>query len=136
MNPDRLVLLVASAVFAGFGVAFVVAPAPLAALVDIHLATPRALVEFSTVYGGLELGVAAALYACSRRDAFVKPGLLLSFLALTGVVVVRAVGMLMHGVDTTLLALAVPEAIGAAASFWGLRWRPRERSVRHRENGV
>ena len=97
------------------------APTALAAAVDIKLQTPRAVVELATVYGGLELGLGVALISLSRSDKRVKTALFIAFCTLLGVAVVRGVGMLIHGSDTTLLALLAPEAMGAAACGWA--WR-------------
>ena len=67
----RLVLTAAAVLFAGFGMAFVVAPHQLAALVDIPLTTSTATVDFMATYGGFEIGFAVFLFLSMLLETFV-----------------------------------------------------------------
>ncbi len=122
MRLDRFVLSLSAVTFTAIGLAFLVAPVALAALVDVRLPTDRAVVELTTLYGGLEIGIGAALFVCSRRDAWVAPGLVVSAAALGAAALVRAAQIVrLEAYDGTLLALLLAEAVGAAASAWALR---------------
>lgn len=123
MRVARAVLWLSVLAFGGFGLAFSVAPSFMAGLVDVRLPTPTARIDVVATYGGLELGVAAFLLLCLRRDDWVRPGLLASGLCLSGLALARAAGIaLARGeVDAILYALLALEIPGIAACFWAAR---------------
>ena len=93
----RLVLAAAALLFAAFGIAFVVAPHQLAALVDIPLTTSTATIDFMATYDGFEIGFAIFLVLCLRRPERVRLGLLASGCAVAGFAVTRAAALLALG---------------------------------------
>jgi hypothetical protein len=93
----RLVLAAAAVLFTAFGLAFAIAPHPLAAMVDIALPTNTATIDFVATYGGFEIGLAIFLFYCLLRPERVRLGLLASGWAVTGFAVTRAIGLLVVG---------------------------------------
>ena len=108
-------LVLDALVFAGFGVAFTVAPEAILASVDVAIATPVAATELRAVYGGLQAGLAAFLGVCALRREWVLLGLLAGTLALGGLGLWRLAGMVADGTlgSPVLWALLVPELLGA-----------------------
>lgn len=113
------VLGLMAAAFAGFGVAFTVAPDGMAATIDIALPTDAARIDFVATYGGFEIGFAIFLAICTRRAAWVQPGLIASGCALGGFTVLRGAGILLSDAPGGLMyALLAMEAAGCALAFW------------------
>ena len=122
MQLPRIILWVSALGFGAFGVAFTLFPSALAALVDIELRTGTARADFMATYGGLELGVAAFLWLCTRRDEWVRPGLLASALALSGFAATRALGIvIVEDPGPLLFVFLFVEIVGASLSLWGAR---------------
>ena len=65
MPLGRAVVILAVLTYGGFGAAFLLAPALMAAVVDITLPTPSAVADFRATYGGFELGMSAFLAWCA-----------------------------------------------------------------------
>lgn len=100
-------------IFGGLGLACAVAPARMAATVSLVAESPTAQAEVMAMYGGLELGIAAFLVHCMRRDL----DLALRFVALSlgGLGGLRLVGLLVHGGDWSLLGWFLASELGGAA---------------------
>jgi hypothetical protein len=121
----RLSLALAALGFAGFGVAFLVRPSLLAA-VGVALTEPAAAAEVRAFYGGLELGLAAFFALALARPAWHRPALVAQVAVFGGVVLGRAVGIVVDGVvDPLLLAFLALEAAGGLLGLWALRRAPR-----------
>lgn len=105
-------------VFAVLGVACAVAPERMAASVSLGASSPTAQAEVMAMYGGLELGIAAFLLYCMRRDL----ELALSFVALSlgGLGSLRLIGLLVHGGDFSLMGWFLLAELGGAAGAVGL----------------
>jgi hypothetical protein len=104
----RLVLALAGLAFIGFGLAFTLWPLPMARLVEIPLPTPTARIDFAATYGGFELGFGVFLLVCTRRAAWLAPGLWATAAALAGFAGIR------------LLSLALAAGPATAPIFVGL----------------
>lgn len=118
----RWVLVATALVFASFGVAFMIAPMGIAREVDITLGSSRAVVELVTFYGGLELGIAVAIFLCSRRQEWLRPGLVIGVASLGSAALVRAGAMLATATaDGLLFTLLIAEVSGALINAWALR---------------
>lgn len=123
MSTARAVLWIAGLMFVGFGVAFTLWPLPMGRLVEIPLPTPTARIDFAATYGGFSLGFGAFLLACTRRAAWLEPGLLAAAAALAGLALVRTLGILAAaGPPTPIIhvGLAV-EITGVVVSALALR---------------
>ena len=126
MQASRVVLWISLLGFAAFGLAFTIFPTEMAALVEVELPTDTARTDFVATYGGLELGVAAFLWVCTRRDERLHLGLVASALALAGFGVTRLGGILAsqrtEPVQYVFLGI---ELFGVVLSYWALRRHPR-----------
>ena len=127
MTPARVVLWIGALGFLGFGVAFTLWPLPMAHIIEIPLPTPTARIDFAATYGGFELGFAAFLIACVRRDAWLRPGLWAMAAALAGFALVRIQSLVVAAGPATrpIYVALVLELAGTAASIWALRTLPR-----------
>ena len=113
------VLWLAALAFAGFGLAFTVAPHSMASVIDIALPTDMARIDFVATYGGFELGFAFFLALCTRRNDWLDTGLVAAGCALTGFAALRAIGIVMADNPGSLMyGVLGMETAGAALSFW------------------
>jgi hypothetical protein len=118
----RVFLALSALTFAGFGVAFLAAPAGMGGLVEVWADSPTARADVRATYGGFELGFAAFLFACLARREWTAAGLLASTLALAGFAAARSGSALLDGpVSPLTFVLVAAEAAGAVMSLAG--WR-------------
>lgn len=78
----------------GFGIAFLLAPARMAGLVDIRTPTSSALSDVRAVYGGLETGLGLVVAWCMLDPGRVRLGLGMAGVLFACVAAGRAFGML------------------------------------------
>lgn len=125
MPMARLVVWVCALLFAGAGVAGAFAPASMAALAGIALPIPTAAVDYAAMYGGLELGLAAALCWCALHPSRVPAGLVVGGCAFAGFALVRAAWVVGSADAWPLMSyLAIGESATAVLCFWALRRAP------------
>jgi len=105
------VLLIAGLGFLGFGLAIVAAPEAVLSTVGIS-GTPAGWVELRAFYGGLELGLAAFLFACAAKPAWRVPGLWSVALINGGIAAARLLGIGLTGEFTGFFAGALVWEIG------------------------
>lgn len=111
-------LLLNAVIYAAFALATTIAPARIAAAVGFSL-DRAGRIEFLTVYGGLELGLAAfyAWAACTGA-ANQRVALMFSLFVYAALVLYRSAGILVHGSPgTTLLAVAALELLFLLAAI-------------------
>lgn len=122
MKTSRGVLWISVIAFAGFGVAFLLFPERMAALVDVELRSDTARADFMATYGGLELGVAAFLLYCTRSDDRLRLGLTAAGMAVSGFAAGRLAGLVgSDEIRPVMLAFLCLELLGAVISFWAAR---------------
>lgn len=123
MSLAPIVLGGSALLFAGFGLAFVIAPAERIAATGLLPQTPTALTELRAYYGAFEMGFALFLALCAWRQEWRSAGLALLSLTAGALVLGRCLGLLIDGGPQPLTwqLLAVETAITAIAAFaW---WR-------------
>ena len=122
MERFRIILLsLAGLGFLGFGLAIVAAPEAVLAPVGIS-GTAAGLVELRAFYGGLELGLAAFLFACAAKPAWRVPGLWSVALINGGIAAARLLGIGLTGEFTGFFAGALVWEIGfTVAAILALR---------------
>ena len=122
MERFRIILLsLAGLGFLGFGLAIVAAPEAVLAPVGIS-GTAAGLVELRAFYGGLELGLAAFLFACAAKPAWRVPGLWSVALINGGIAAARLLGIGLSGEFTGFFAGALVWEIGfTVAAILALR---------------
>jgi hypothetical protein len=103
---NTIVITIAGLGFVGFGISCIFWPKALLSGIGIVIASPEAQVEISSMYGGLELGIGILLLNCfaAERQRF---GVLLALASYGGLAIVRLLGMLVHGVSSTFLMVAL-----------------------------
>lgn len=106
-----VVLVLAALGFLGFGLAIVAAPEAVLAPVGIS-GTAAGLVELRAFYGGLEVGLAAFLFACAAKPAWRVPGLWSVALINGGIAAARLLGIGLTGEFTTFFAYALVWELG------------------------
>ena len=116
-------VLAASVLAYGFiGVTFFVAPASMAALVDVSLGSATADNDVRAVYGGVALGMAIFVGAALRRREWVEPALWVVALTLSCMALARFVSWAVAGPPALLgYALHAAEFTGALAALIALR---------------
>jgi hypothetical protein len=102
MSWPRVVLLLSALPFALVGLAFLVAPVDMAALVDLEAIGAIADNDLRGVYGGLSLGCAALLAWCSANDARTYIGVHAQVFMYGGLAAGRAVSLAIAGVPDAL----------------------------------
>jgi hypothetical protein len=118
----RLVLVISALPFAGIGLAFLLAPAALAAHVDLSLGSATADHDVRAVYGGLQLACAALLAWGAARPERVRFALVAQLLLYGGLASARLVAWAAAGAPGAFgLALHAGEALGAGAAWLALR---------------
>lgn len=122
MSFARLVLGLAALPFLGIGFAFLLAPAALAARVDVALGSATADHDVRAVYGGLQLGCAALLAWGAARPERVRFALAAQLLLYGGLAGARLVAWAAVGAPGSFgLALHAGEALGFGAAWLALR---------------
>jgi hypothetical protein len=112
-------LRIGALVLAAYGVVFFVKPSVLAGLVGLEFTSPNAPVEVRSFYGGLELGMAAFLFACARSPRLLPAGLLFSALAFSCAGAARLLGVLEYGfLGPSQPLVGVLEIAVGALSAW------------------
>jgi hypothetical protein len=124
----RVFLLVTGLLLVAFGLAYLVAPVPMAAIADLAVATPLAAIEVRGFYGGQLVGLGAFVLLGARSAAFAAPALLLLAASLGGTALGRIAGVLLSGsLPPAIVAALALEISGAAGAL--LLWN-RERGAR------
>jgi Domain of unknown function (DUF4345) len=115
MSIVRAYLLAIGLLLVAFGVAYLIAPAPMAALAGLDLPTPLALIEVRGFYGGQLVGLGAFVLLGVSKPRFVVPGLLLAALSLGGTALGRIVGISAAGSLPPVIIGALILEIGGSA---------------------
>lgn len=115
----RAVVAVSALVFLGFGFAFLLAPAQMAAHINLLPDTPTALSDIRAVYGGLEVGLGLYLGIAALRRSWLASAVTLLSIAFAGVVAGRITSLVVDGTPGVIVFLAFAlEAAGLLASLW------------------
>ncbi|QDV69261.1 hypothetical protein Poly24_29760 [Rosistilla carotiformis] len=113
-----VVILITAAAFAGFAIWLTVMPNALLEAFGIAERTPQMATEIRAFYGGIEFGIAAAMFVLwLRGDLFAA--LLIGGLPLAGSATGRCIGMMADGFFGLHAGFAVMEAIAAVLCFVG-----------------
>jgi hypothetical protein len=122
----RLVLRLSALAFAGIGAAFLFDPASMAGFVGVSSSGATADNDIRAVYGGLQLGCAAVLWAASRRTESLHLGLFVQILLFSGLALGRFVSWSVVGLPDALgLGLHAAELVAIGAGLAALlRLRP------------
>ena len=117
IHRDRLArpfVLLHVLVFVGFGLAFMVAPAPLARLLDISLESGSAVADLRAMYGGLSLGMGLAFAVGLKRAAWLGPVIFAIGASSACMLASRLLTMVGHPVSAPIYGFALSEALSLA----------------------
>src|SRR5919108_5202325 len=95
-SAPSLILILIGAGFIGFGAAFALRPARMAALTGLSLTSPTARADFVATYGGFQFGFGLFLLACALETSWQVPALWAAVAALGGFASFRALAILLH----------------------------------------
>jgi hypothetical protein len=110
-------LLVIGLLLVAFGLAYLIAPAPMAALAGLELPSPLAFIEVRGFYGGQLVGLGGFVLLGVSKPPFVVPGLLLTAFSLGGTAFGRIAGVLAAGsLPPMILAALVLEITGSGVA--------------------
>jgi len=124
VNFARLVLRASAVVFAGIGASFVVAPSSMGSLVGVSLSGVTADNDVRAVYGGLQVGCGAVLWASSLRSEWLRPGLFAQVILFSGLAMGRIVSSGVVGTPGALgLILFAAELVALGAGLTALLHR-------------
>lgn len=113
-----LIFVLTAAVWAAFSVWLGFNPAALLSAFSVETSPPAMLTEIRAFYGGVEMGIAAAMIILWRRgDRFAS--LLIGGLPLAGSSAARILGMLADGYSNLHVGLAFIELLGASLCLAG-----------------
>lgn len=73
-SASSLILMLAGVGFIGFGVAYALWPARMAALTDLTLESPTARADFIATYGGFQTGFGLSSWPAPGRPPGSSPG--------------------------------------------------------------
>lgn len=111
----RTMLWLSALLFAAFGAFLLIDPGGMEKL-GLPLAVPRWRTEIRAFYGGLELGLAAFLALCTRREEWAVPGLAAAAFILGGAGTGRLLGIALDGTDQGMVIAMATELGGALAA--------------------
>jgi hypothetical protein len=122
LSAPAAVLLFGALGFVGFGLAYAIRPARMAALTDLTIASATARADFVATYGGFQIGFGLFLLACALKSGWIEPGLWAMVAALGGFASLRALAVLLHDgrVGRSIWFGLGLELLGVALSAWGL----------------
>lgn len=115
----RNVLLIIGALWVAFGVACLVAPAGMLAMVGIELTSAQSAAEIRAMYGGAQIGFGGFLLLGARRARLARPALLALALVMGGFALGRLLGIALDGSldGATLFSLATEVVLLSLAAF-------------------
>ena len=120
MKFVRVFLIVIGTFSVIAGLAYILWPAEGAALADLELSSPTAVIEVRGFYGGQLLGLGVAILVGAWKQRFVVPALVLIAASLGGTAVGRLFGVMADGKLPPIVAglLLVEVGTAAAAGFF------------------
>jgi Domain of unknown function (DUF4345) len=119
VSLTRLFLLATGLLSVAIGLAYLIAPVPLASVAALDLSSPLAVIEVRGFYGGQLIGLGAFILLGIWRSAFVVPALLLIAASLGGTALGRIVGVLASGsLPPAIVGVLVLELLATVAALF------------------
>ena len=123
MRLVRVFLVAIGTISVIIGLAFIIWPAEGAALADLELTSPTAVIEVHGFYGGQLVGLGVAILVGAWKQRFVVPALVLIAASLGGTAVGRLSGVIAEGTFPPIVAgLLLAEVATAASAALFLRY--------------
>lgn len=113
MNTNKLIVIITAAVFAIFGLAFILLPEVLSQTITGAVPTTASgLIDMRATYGGMSLAVGLILFMLARSD--VRMGLIAVLLLMLGMAGGRTYGILVDGSPNIMMVLFLALELGLA----------------------
>ena len=117
MTLVRLYLLAVGGFSVIVGLGYMIRPAEMAAIAELELPSPTAVIEVQGFYGGQLVGLGAAMLLGLWNSRLVVPALVLAVASLGGTAIGRLYGVVAGGTCPPLIAgLLVVEAVTACVA--------------------
>ncbi|WP_203142047.1 DUF4345 family protein [Marinobacter mangrovi] len=122
MTLDALLVRLNAAIFALYGIAFIVLPETLSRMVTGEIpASATGLTDMRATYGGMSLGIGIVLLILTLKTETLRLGVLGVVILMLGMAGGRSVGLVIDGVASqTMVTYLMLELAMAALAFWVL----------------
>jgi hypothetical protein len=121
----RGVLVLLGLAVSGLGLASLLRPVEMAAIVELPLASPTARTDVRAIYGGVITGVGVFLLACALRRDMVRAGLAAAACVFSGAALGRFFGLTVEGFGQPLMVIVMLlETMAAGLAIWGILVEP------------
>lgn len=122
---SRAVLVLLALAATGLGLASLLRPVEMAAIVELPLPSAAARTDVRAVYGGVITGIGVFLLMCTLRRGMVRTGLAAAACVFGGAALGRVFGLSIEGFGQPLmLIIALLETIAAGLAVWGIIVEP------------
>lgn len=123
---SRAVLTLLGLAMMGLGLAALLRPVEMAAIVELPLPSAASRVDVRAMYGGLVMGLATFLLVCATRTSLLRIGSTAAACVFSGAALARAFGLIVEGTGQPLmLIVTMLEAMAAGLATWGAITAPR-----------
>ena len=114
MKLAKILTLISALVFGGIGFACLFFPENVANGLGMALTTPTAIIDFRATYGGFLLSLGFFFVYCLFNKTFLRVGLILQAVSLSGFALGRIVGLVLDGMPKMILIyFLIAEIVGA-----------------------
>lgn len=103
MKLAKFSLFITILTFLGIGLFCLFAPLEAASLVDLQLSSPSATSDFRANYGGCIIGIGLFFVYCYLNPDYIRLGLILQILSISGFVIGRIIGIIFDGIPKPIL---------------------------------
>lgn len=117
---SRAVLVLLGLALTGLGLASLLRPSEMAAIVELPLAAPMARVDVRAIYGGAITGIGVFVLSCAFLRSTLRTGLIAAACVFGGAALGRVIGLSAEGfAQPLMLIVAVLETVAAGLAVWG-----------------
>jgi hypothetical protein len=122
---SRAILFLLALAVSGLGLASLLRPVDMAAIVEMPLPSAASRTDVRAIYGGLVTGVGVFLLSCALRRGMVRTGLMAAACVFGGAALGRFFGLMVEGFGQPLMVIVMLlEATGAGLATWGALIEP------------
>jgi hypothetical protein len=117
----RAVLVLLGLAVTGLGLASLLRPVEMAAIIELPLPSPAARTDVRAIYGGVITGIGVFLLACALRRDMVRAGLAAAACVFSGAALGRFLGLTVEGFGQPLMIIVLLlEVTAAGLAIWGV----------------
>jgi hypothetical protein len=117
---SRAVLVLLGLAATGLGLASLLRPVEMAAMVELPLPSAASRTDVRAIYGGVVAGIGVFLLTCALRRGMVRTGLAAAACVFGGAALARFFGLSIEGFGQPLMLItALLETVAAGLAIWG-----------------